>query len=83
MKRSKWELNEILEKNEELLQYIPETRWLNQENLAEMLDTYGMVYVKPDNWTWGRGVIKVEKGQGGISLSNRKKNVYFLSILLI
>ena len=72
-KRSKWELNEILEKNEALLQYIPETRWMNQENLAEMLDTYGMVYVKPDNWTWGRGVIKVEKGKGEFRYQIGKK----------
>lgn len=77
MKRSKWELNEILEKNEELLQYIPETRWLNQENLAEMLDTYGMVYVKPDNWTWGRGVIKVEKGKGEFRYQIGKKMYTF------
>ncbi len=61
MKRSKWRLKEILEKNEGLIQYIPDTRWLNKENLAEMLDTYKMVYVKPDNSTWGRGVMKVVK----------------------
>ena len=61
LKRSKWAVYEILENNERTFRYIPETQWMNKENLAEMLDTFEMVYVKPDNWTWGRGVIKVEK----------------------
>ena len=56
---------------------------MNQENLAEMLDTYGMVYVKPDNWTWGRGVIKVEKGKGEYFVTKSEKNGISITILLI
>ncbi|GIP40850.1 hypothetical protein J31TS4_41300 [Paenibacillus sp. J31TS4] len=47
-------------KNKRLRAHVPETVWLNKKNLKRMLDRYGMVYVKPDMGTHGRGVIKVE-----------------------
>ncbi|KKK40073.1 hypothetical protein WQ57_00760 [Mesobacillus campisalis] len=62
-KRSKWKLKDVLEKHSEFQQYVPETQWFNSTNLSDMLDRHQMVYVKPDNWSFGRGVIRVEHVQ--------------------
>ncbi|WP_053362715.1 YheC/YheD family protein [Bacillus sp. FJAT-27251] len=60
-KRSKWKLKNVLEKQSEFRQHVPETQWFNHENLSDMLDRHQMVYVKPDNWSMGRGVFRVER----------------------
>jgi hypothetical protein len=39
---------------------MPETRGLTQENLNLMLQSYGMVYVKPDRGRYGRGVMRID-----------------------
>ncbi|WP_053598760.1 YheC/YheD family protein [Bacillus sp. FJAT-18017] len=60
-KRSKWTLKNVLENQSEFRQFVPETKWFNPTNLSNMLDRHRMVYVKPDNWSFGRGVIRVER----------------------
>ncbi|MBS4192701.1 YheC/YheD family protein [Bacillus sp. FJAT-49705] len=84
MKRSKWVLKNILEEHDQFRQYIPETRLFNSHDLAEMLEMYKMVYIKPDNWSWGRGVMKVEKiitkrGKCKFRYQSKKKSFTFLS----
>jgi len=70
-------------------QYLPETRNLSCENLHQMLDRYGMVYVKPDKGRYGLGVMKVEmlrsrgrnmdRGVRGKHLRTDARNVGLLS----
>ncbi|MCL6456811.1 MAG: YheC/YheD family protein [Gorillibacterium sp.] len=63
---SKWRKTEALLKHSEIRQLIAPTDWMTEESLRHMLDTYGMVYVKPVVGMHGRGVMKVERlfGQG-------------------
>ncbi|MFD2615672.1 YheC/YheD family protein [Paenibacillus gansuensis] len=63
---SKWGKTLLLLKSDRLKPYVPDTRKLSKSTLAAMLDTYQMVYVKPDHGTYGKGVMRVEKnGYGG------------------
>jgi glutathione synthase/RimK-type ligase-like ATP-grasp enzyme len=58
---SKWEKTNVLLHSAALREYIPTTKLFSQENLLLMLTEYGMVYVKPVNGTFGKGVMRVEK----------------------
>ncbi|WP_336787798.1 YheC/YheD family protein [Paenibacillus sp. MMO-177] len=58
---SKWEKTNVLLNSPALREYIPLTKLFNKENLQLMLDEYGMVYVKPVNGTFGKGVMRVEQ----------------------
>ncbi|MFF2092073.1 YheC/YheD family protein [Paenibacillus sp. NPDC058174] len=58
---SKWAKTNALLKLEEMKEYIPETQHYSRESLFVMLEQYQMVYVKPNNGTYGKGVIRVEK----------------------
>lgn len=57
---SKWEKTIILNQREQLRPYIPETKKYTFEHLKEMVDKYGLVYVKPDRGTYGNGVMSIE-----------------------
>ncbi|MCZ8522838.1 MULTISPECIES: YheC/YheD family protein [Paenibacillus] len=59
---SKWAKTQVLLKSRMLRSYIPETRTMSRQTLQEMLQAYGMVYVKPNSGTYGIGVMKVERG---------------------
>lgn len=66
---SKWAKTQAVIPNRKLAKYIPETRKLNRESLKDMLDRYGMIYVKPNSGTYGIGVMRVERlaGEGDAS----------------
>ncbi|WMT41034.1 YheC/YheD family protein [Paenibacillus sp. D2_2] len=57
---SKWEKTVILRQNELIRSYIPDTRKYSAEHLGEMLNSYGIVFIKPDNGTYGIGVMSAE-----------------------
>ncbi|WP_219834686.1 YheC/YheD family protein [Paenibacillus sp. R14(2021)] len=59
--KSKWAKTKVLLRAEPLRERIPLTKRWNITDLAHMLDTYAMVYVKPDQGTFGLGVVRVEK----------------------
>lgn len=59
--KSKTLKNAFLLRNRQLKKYVPTTRRCSFKNLTMMLRKYGMVYVKPDNGRYGRGVMKVQK----------------------
>ncbi|MCA0756388.1 YheC/YheD family protein [Paenibacillus sp. N4] len=59
--KSKWAKTNIMLKSDYLRQHMPSTKLFNPANLKAMLEEHGMVYVKPVNGTFGRGVIRVEK----------------------
>jgi len=63
--RSKLAKTEVLMRHAELRDLIPETRKFSRSALSDMLDRYGMVYVKPDKGTYGLGVIRVERKPDG------------------
>lgn len=63
---SKWTKTNALLGNKEIKRYIPVTRRLTRENLGVMLAEYGMVYIKPERGTHGKGVIRAEAVRGGI-----------------
>ncbi|MBW7452610.1 YheC/YheD family protein [Paenibacillus sepulcri] len=59
--KSKWAKTNSLVKSEEMRDSIPTTKKWSSETLRSMLNEYKMVYVKPDQGTFGSGVIRVEK----------------------
>ncbi|MEC0181415.1 YheC/YheD family protein [Paenibacillus peoriae] len=58
---SKWTKTNVILPNPTLAPYIPETRLYTFEHLNEMLSVYGTVYIKPDNGTYGKGVMRAER----------------------
>jgi glutathione synthase/RimK-type ligase-like ATP-grasp enzyme len=56
--RSKWIKTNIILKSPTLNKYVPLTVPWNKTNLAEMLHAFGMVYLKPNVGTFGKGVIR-------------------------
>jgi glutathione synthase/RimK-type ligase-like ATP-grasp enzyme len=58
---SKWSKTNVLLHNRLIRRFIPKTRKLNQIVLNEMLNEFKMIYLKPINGTYGKGVIRVEK----------------------
>lgn len=61
---NKWLKTKVLERDRTLRAHLPATKLLNNKSLSDMLNQYGMVYVKPVIGSLGRGVMKVEKNQG-------------------
>ncbi|MFC4100771.1 YheC/YheD family protein [Paenibacillus xanthanilyticus] len=59
--RSKWAKTNVLLQSPLLAPRIPDTKLWSPDMLAIMLDQYGMVYVKPDGGTFGKGVMRVWK----------------------
>ncbi|MFC0215144.1 YheC/YheD family protein [Paenibacillus chartarius] len=59
----KWGKTQMMCSHKRLALYVPETRRLSAVSLREMLQRYGMVYVKPCFGSLGRGVMKVERLQ--------------------
>lgn len=55
----------IMADHPKLAEHIPLTRRLSRQLLYDMLNQYGMVYVKPDAGSQGKGVIRVEKTREG------------------
>ncbi|PYI52704.1 YheC/YheD family protein [Paenibacillus flagellatus] len=51
----------LLVRDRELSRHVPDTREFARRVLAEMLDRYGLVYLKPDTGSLGVGVMRIEK----------------------
>jgi len=62
---SKWAKTKVLLKTDFLQRHIPVTKRFNYENARDMLQQYGMVYIKPDKGMFGIGVIRVERTSSG------------------
>lgn len=58
---SKWTKTKVLLSCNEVRPYIPDTQRFSKATLKMMLKLYGMVYVKPEKGTHGKGVIRVEQ----------------------
>lgn len=57
----KWSVYQILSQNPDLVPFLPETQFLNTDNLQSMLVKYKTLYVKPSHGTKGVGIIKIEQ----------------------
>src|SRR5690606_17398085 len=55
----------VLQQDPFLRRMIPETLWYTPANLAEMLERYDTVYVKPDKGGGGVGILRIEKQEAG------------------
>lgn len=67
---SKWRKTEAIKVNPAVREHIPDTRQLGKATLETMLSEYGMVYVKPDKGTFGKGVIRVEQNGDGFKFQS-------------
>ncbi|MFS0726577.1 YheC/YheD family protein [Paenibacillus sp. 1P07SE] len=55
----------LMRREKMLRQHIPPTYRVTKQRLYRMLSQYGMVYVKPDSGSQGRGVMRMEKHATG------------------
>jgi len=77
---SKWAKTEALLSSPELSSRVPDTRRFDKETVRGMLDEHGMIYVKPVNGTYGRGVIRLDRlsnPDGAYSLQSGNKRFVF------
>lgn len=58
---SKWIKTKVLLGNDDVRTHILDTRKFSKSALKTMLKLYGMVYVKPEIGTYGKGVIRAEQ----------------------
>ncbi len=56
---SKWTKNNVLLENEHIQPYIPHMHLLTKQTLLEMLASYPILYLKPDNGMKGKGIIRL------------------------
>lgn len=79
---SKWAKTEALLSSPELRSRVPDTRRFDKETVRGMLDEHGMIYVKPVNGTYGRGVIRLGRQldpEGVYTLQAGEKQIVFSS----
>jgi glutathione synthase/RimK-type ligase-like ATP-grasp enzyme len=57
---SKWAKTKAIKSSPQVVEYVPDTSFLNLESLKQMLNQYKMVYIKPNIGTFGNGVMRVE-----------------------
>jgi glutathione synthase/RimK-type ligase-like ATP-grasp enzyme len=66
MLRNKWIIYRTMRKDERFRPHLPTTRmYENPSDLTEMIRKYPLVYLKPINGTGGRGILRIEKQNGG------------------
>ena len=57
----KWDVHDILMKNEELQPHLPETKRASSVNFIEMMEKHKELIIKPNSGSLGGGVVMVEK----------------------
>jgi glutathione synthase/RimK-type ligase-like ATP-grasp enzyme len=62
--KSKWAKTAVLLQDVTLRDLIPKTVKWSKSSLASLLDQFGMVYIKPENGTFGNGVMRAERREG-------------------
>jgi glutathione synthase/RimK-type ligase-like ATP-grasp enzyme len=70
---TKWGKTRFLNLHDDIRRYIPETKKATKSTVGDMLERYGMVYVKPSLGTGGHGVMKAEAVDVGGQTSYRYK----------
>lgn len=63
---NKWVIHQLFHNVKDLRKHLPATLYYQgKEDLVEMLKKYRTVYLKPINGTGGRGILKVQRKEGG------------------
>lgn len=76
---SKWLKTKAILKDPEVRKLVPDTRRMTRDSLRAMLSRYGMVYIKPEAGTYGKGVMRVESRGGSYSYQAEEKKRIFNS----
>ncbi|MFD2658929.1 YheC/YheD family endospore coat-associated protein [Paenibacillus thailandensis] len=64
--RNKWTVHKTLQQDERFKSYLPAAKLAESaQDVAEMLQKYPLLYVKPINGTGGRGILRIERKKGG------------------
>lgn len=61
---NKYQVYQILIKDEQMRHMLPETHPFHVHRLKEMFHRYPVLYLKPNNGSLGSGIIRVSKGKG-------------------
>lgn len=78
---NKWETHSILSSNMELQKHLPETGNFNDsDKLAELLEKYTTVYMKPIHGSLGRGIFKITVTPQGYCSQHRKGKKTFTQV---
>lgn len=64
---NKWDVHQMLLTNPLLVNYLPETLELDNNNLQEMVKKYPVLFMKPSNGSLGKGIIKVNTSKGKLN----------------
>ncbi|MDQ6422352.1 YheC/YheD family protein [Paenibacillus sp. LHD-117] len=65
--RNKWQIHTLLSKDVRFSTYLPKTRYIGSvDDIREMLRSFPLLYLKPINGTGGRGILRIERLQGGM-----------------
>ena len=78
--RSKLKKTRVLQMDESISQYIPETMIYNYKNLKEMLSRYPLIFVKPDMGSKGFEIVVVKKNYGEFTALFNSSTLKFQSI---
>ncbi|MFC5403198.1 YheC/YheD family protein [Cohnella soli] len=65
--RSKWAKTDVLLADADLRRHVPDTARFDRSSVEAYLQKHGMIYVKPVDGTFGRGVIRVENAETAVS----------------
>lgn len=76
---SKWVKDQLLVRSPALKPHIPTTLLLVRRNLSQLLNMYGMVYVKPVKGSKGIGVMRMDKQKGKWTVHDGMKRSTFNS----
>jgi glutathione synthase/RimK-type ligase-like ATP-grasp enzyme len=77
---TKRNVSKSLMASDALSENVPDTRWYSRDTLKAMLDSYKMVYIKPNNGTGGRGIIRVEKLENGYKYQHKTSTRTFSTL---
>ncbi|BBH21498.1 hypothetical protein Back11_28430 [Paenibacillus baekrokdamisoli] len=69
MLRNKWIIYRTMRKDPRFIPHLPLTKmYESPSDLTDMIRKYPLIYLKPINGTGGRGILRIQKQQGGIYL---------------
>ncbi|MCL6572709.1 MAG: YheC/YheD family protein [Bacillus sp. (in: Bacteria)] len=60
---SKWEISKLVNQENHLLPFLPETKIFSKEHLNELAQKYERVFIKPVHGSQGRNIIKLKKAE--------------------
>lgn len=71
---SKWNVYQVLAQDEPMRRWLPETSAFSKEQFLQMIDKYPVIYVKPNNGTGGRSIVRIKQVNGEYQLMGRSKH---------